>query len=150
MRNYDGTMVLIRGLPGAGKTTMAKALFPEYDHYEADDYFNEPVVNEEGYVTGIVYNFDSSKIRHAHFNCQSNTEESMQDGANVVVSNTFTTLSEIEPYITLAEVYNYQVFIIEAKGRFESVHNVPSTTLSKMAARWQIIYQTGEYSWNSY
>ena len=55
-------LIIIRGLPGAGKSTLAKSLGGI--NIEADQYF---MVDGE-------YKFDSSKIKLAHNYCQSQTQ----------------------------------------------------------------------------
>lgn len=55
-------LVLIRGLPGSGKSTIARAM-AAYEHYEADMYFEK----------GGEYCYDASKIKDAHEWCQRET-----------------------------------------------------------------------------
>ena len=67
------TLYLIRGLPGSGKSTLASRLTSfsgtEYSlAFEADDYF----LNENG-----EYNFDPSKLREAHEDCQERVGNAM-------------------------------------------------------------------------
>lgn len=52
-------LILIRGLPGSGKTTMAKTLYPDHVLCEADQFFE----TDKGYI------FDGSKIKEAHAYC---------------------------------------------------------------------------------
>lgn len=146
IQHYNGNLVIIRGLPGSGKTTMATELFPEYEKYEADDYFYKVDACNYRYE----YVFDASKLRQAHATCLANVTDAIEDGANVVVSNTFTTLKELQPYIDAAKANNYRVFIIEANGVFKFVHNVPDETIMKMEKRWQRVEQNKDGSWNSY
>lgn len=146
---YEGNLVLIRGLPGSGKSTMARNLFPECEHYEADDYFTVFEKDAEG-IYKSQYRFDPAKLGKAHFTCQEDTRVAMDEGSDVVVSNTFTTFKEMQPYIEMAKARNYRVFIIEATGTFDSVHNVPFETIKNMSRRWERIYQNKDGSWNSY
>ena len=73
-------LVLIRGLPGAGKSTYAQKHFPGHKHLEADMYFNR---------TGT-YKFDPKKLNSAHTWCQGRTHRALSAGHDVVVTNTFT------------------------------------------------------------
>lgn len=117
-------LVLIRGIPGSGKSTMAEVLAEiGYYHFEADMYF----------IRDGVYRYDRLEIGKAHAWCRQKTADALQDGRKVVVSNTFTQLREIEPYLALTT----NVQVIEARGRWANRHGVPAETLAAMLRRWE-------------
>ena len=119
-------LVLIRGLPGSGKSTMAKQLeCGGFIHLETDRYW------------GPEYKFDVSKLADAHRWCQGLTELFLSGNYSVVVSNTFTTVKELKPYFELAKKYNIVPNVMMAQGNWKSVHNVPDATLTKMKNRFQ-------------
>lgn len=119
-------LVLIRGLPGSGKSTMAGALaVAGYKHFEADMYF----------MVDGVYRYDASRIRDAHFWCQRMTREALARGQRAVVSNTFTMLREIEPYRSMTT----NIRIVEAQGNWENCHGVPAEVIQRMADRWETL-----------
>ena len=133
----QGELILLRGLPGAGKSTLAKVIlqFRETDEPEvlsADDFF----VNDNG-----VYEFDAQKIKEAHQYCQFRCSERMrQQKAKIVVANTFTQEWEMDDYFKMAERYNYRVHtvIVENRHGNENVHGVPEDKLQQMKDRFQI------------
>jgi predicted kinase len=124
-------LTLIRGLPGSGKSTKAKEIQARTSgftrHLEADMYF----------ILGEEYIFDASKLGKAHEWCQAKTEDYLNRGFNVVVSNTFTTVKEIKPYELIAKKYNAEFKVYQMNNSFDNIHNVPEETLKKMKARWQ-------------
>lgn len=125
-------LVLIRGLPGSSKSTIATVFKNAgYLWFEADGYFYDAEGN---------YNFNINEISNAHQNCQRCTLEALAIDKNVVVSNTFTTIKELKPYFEIASQYGIVPNVITCQNQFENVHNVPTDTLSKMKARftWDI------------
>ncbi|MGR5118199.1 AAA family ATPase [Vibrio astriarenae] len=128
----SAALTLIRGLPGSGKSTLAKQLAADYraEHFEADMYF----VNEQG-----DYVFDPLQLSQAHDWCQTATLQALNGGLNVVVSNTFVQLWEIEPYLKMAKSLDKRVEIIEVNGEYESVHDVPAKTIAVMRRKWRAI-----------
>lgn len=122
----SGELVLIRGLPGSGKSTMARDLVSKgFHHFEADMYFE---------VDGE-YQYDASRIRDAHNWCQKMARQSLAAGNRVVVSNTFTQLREMEPYRAMTG----NLRVVEAKGTWHNLHGVPPAMMERMAERWEAL-----------
>lgn len=122
-------LVLIRGLPGSGKSTMAKALARAgFEHFEADTYH----LNNKG-----DYCFDRANVKAAHEWCQKETRKALEDGKRVVVSNTFTQLWEMAPYFEMAKALGIEPNVLEAKGNWQNVHNVPAEVMEQMRTRWE-------------
>lgn len=119
-------LILIRGLPGSGKSTIAKQLIG-FKHYEADMF----------HMKNGIYCFDVANIKAAHNWCQNATYNSISKRENVVVSNTFTQKWELEPYLEMCAEFNIEANILIAKGNWENQHNVPQQVLQKMKNRWE-------------
>ena len=121
-------LYLLRGLPGAGKSTLAEQL--ANTHLEADMYFSK-----DG-----EYKFDATKLKDAHEWCRFECERAMVWNLKIAVSNTFTQEWEMKAYYDLAKQYGYRVFSIIVENRHGGVneHNVPAETLEKMKQRFEI------------
>jgi len=126
-RRLNMELVLIRGLPGSGKSTMASAM-TTHRHLEADMFFTD--------LNGA-YLYDASKIKAAHEWCQTNAKWALDRGESVVVSNTFTRRFEMEPYFEIAKAFGIELRIIEATGNWPNVHGVPTEVVEKMRKRWE-------------
>lgn len=114
-------LVIMRGLPASGKTTMAMEGFA---HFEADQWMTDDMVN---------YHFDMDKLPAAHEACRTATRRALDAGQNVVVSNTFVERWEMQPYLELG----VPVRVLEAMGHYESQHAVPPEVLQQMRALWE-------------
>jgi len=125
---------LLRGLPGAGKSTLAKQLSEvgKYPVLSIDSYFT----NEKG-----EYDFKFDENHKAYKACEQQTEEALkQNSPKVFVDNTFTLDWELEPYFKLASKYNYQLHVLTVENYHNSgnVHNVSIDQLQKMAEKFKV------------
>lgn len=120
------SLTLIRGLPGSGKTTLAKKIKTSI-HLEADMY----MMQKGKYV------FDRAKLGAAHTWCQDTTFIYLSNGYDVVVSNTFTKLKELVPYIEIAEQIGCDLIVYRLNNNYGSIHNIPEETIERMRQRFQ-------------
>ena len=104
-------LVLIRGLPGSGKTTLARAVAQAgFRHFETDMYFER---NGE-------YYFNPRKLAEAHAWCLQLARRSIKLGSKVVIANTFSKMCDLLPYLNLVP----SAVVIETGGSWTSVHGV--------------------------
>lgn len=125
----EDTLLLIQGVPGSGKTTLARRLgkMEDVEVHEADDFFS----SEGG------YKFNPKLLHRAHEKCFEDTRESIYQDAAAIVSNTFTRDWEIEPYARLAYESGLKFMLVRMETMFENIHNVPEEKVEQMRARME-------------
>lgn len=127
-------VVIMRGLPGSGKSHYAKNNFPGAITLSSDHYF----INSDG-----EYVYDPAKIGSAHAWCFKSfikclTEASSSDV--LVVDNTNISAVEIAPYVMAANAFGVRdvhIITVECdpiKAHSRNAHGVPLETVQKMAA----------------
>lgn len=122
-------LILFRGLPGAGKSSLAESICD--DVYSADMFFEK---NGE-------YHFDATQLRTAHEWCRSHVESALHAEVPIIgVANTFTQQWEMDPYFELAKKYGYRISTIIIENRHQSinVHGVPDDAIDKMEKRFEL------------
>lgn len=139
------TLILVRGISGCGKTTLARQLAPlgRRIMLDADTFF----LDEDG-----EYRFDPSKLPEAHAWCQAQAELAMKVGMHVIVHNTFTQRWEMEPYILMADEYEYRATVVSLYdgGRTDeelaarNSHGVPLDGISRMRERYEHDWKNGD------
>lgn len=145
------TVYIIRGLPGSGKTFLAKQVNSNPNHIcSADDYM----------MVNGVYSFDPNRLGYVHRECQKKFAQLLNNQIeNVVVANTNTTIKELDIYVMLAYAANYKVILQEPATAWKfdveecfnrNTHNVPLDTLKRMLDRYTsnkdcINYFRGQY-----
>lgn len=127
---------ILRGIPGAGKSTWAKK---EHDArvFSADDFFTD---------SARKYIFVPDGIQRAHDDCLHRFLKDVQRvwGAygrvsdTLVVDNTNCTLLEVVPYLRIALACDAQVTVVDFEGYHvtaaaRNVHGVPPTVVKRMA-----------------
>lgn len=127
-------LILIRGLPGSGKSTLAISLSKrfqaaglDFEHIETDMFFQK--LDE--------YQFDKSKLQEAHKWTQDWCHECLNDKINTIISNTFTRIWEMKPYIDMAKEFGAKLTVITCEGQHGNVHNVPPEKIQEMKDRWE-------------
>lgn len=128
-------LIIVRGLPGSGKSTIAKNVVTHVTsvgdtcvHFETDMFFTDE--------TGE-YKYDVSKIVRAHEWCQQSVFSALAAGKSVVVSNTFVKKWEVQPYLDFCREKGITTSIVVASGNYKNVHNVPENVIARMKSNWE-------------
>lgn len=137
------TAIILRGLPGSGKSTVANLLGVGYSDvpnppkviHSTDSYFYDKDGN---------YNFDPNMLKVYHPQNLTAFTNSCKAGIGLVIlDNTNTEHWEYEKYVEVAEENGYQVHIITV-GDFNvehcverNTHGVPMHAINRMKQRWQ-------------
>jgi predicted kinase len=119
----EKTLIILRGVSGAGKSTvadmLAEGLWPVC---EADKFH---------YTEDGVYDWKPENIQAAHTWCQSEVKDMMGwNFRRIIVSNTSTSEKELKPYLDLAAENGYRVIslVVENRHGNDSIHSVPQET----------------------
>lgn len=119
----EKTLIILRGVSGAGKSTvadmLAEGLWPVC---EADKFH---------YTEDGVYDWKPENMQAAHAWCQAEVKDMMGwNFRRIIVSNTSTSEKELKPYLDLASENGYRVIslVVENRHGNDSVHNVPQET----------------------
>lgn len=139
----DLNLILLRGVSGAGKSTVA-GLFIDATIISTDDFF----------MKDGEYQFDANSLVENHMKCTIKAEQAMdaatrmiENGAidmvkhTLVIHNTFTKQWEMTPYLILAEKYGYTVhtIIVENRHESQSIHNVPQASVDAQRERFEVV-----------
>lgn len=128
-------LVLIIGVPGTGKSTLAKKIVRTmtnrdqlFVHRETDEYFTDTFGN---------YLFDPTKLGEYHALCQRMTESDLSNGVGVVVSNTNLTKWERSKYFDIARRTNATVIIFIMRKQYGNVHEITEEKIRQMEEKFE-------------
>jgi len=128
-------LIILRGLPGSGKTTLAEVLSEagKYPVFSVDDYFTD----ENGH-----YEFRFQENHLAYKQCEEGVRTAMQHGApKIILHNTFTMEWEMEPYFKLAAEFGYRLHVLTVENRHGSanVHDIPEEHVARMRDKFRVL-----------
>lgn len=126
-------LLLIRGLPGAGNTTLAKEYLARgYTHLEADMFF----------VCRGEYRYKKELVKRAHAWCKRAVRRSLLLGLPVVVANTFVRRRDAEDYVAIAQEIGVPIRILVAGENYGNIHGVPPEHIEFMRQAWEEISES--------
>jgi predicted kinase len=129
------SLILLRGLPGAGKSTLAGILSEnKWPVFSIDDYFTDPETGD--------YKFEFDQNHLAYKQCETLAAQAMVNKLEkIFIDNTFTMDWEMEPYFKMAAEHGYRVFVVTVENRHHSanVHQIPDEQVKKMAEKYKVV-----------
>ncbi len=151
-------VIIMRGLPGSGKSTWIKQVFRNFQHGTVSPqayYLKEEetkIFSADSYhMVGDEYRYDPARAGEAHASClreylsalmlltNQTAADSLNNGSaqTLIVDNTNTTVWQIAPYYAAALAFNVDVRILRVDCSFEkackrNIHKVPASTIWQM------------------
>ena len=107
---------VIRGFPGAGKSSFAKRSFPGTLLLENDMF----------HMHNGIYDWHGNAMPAAIKWCMDMARIALENKMDVVVANTFVKCAFIEGYKKLAEKFNAKFEVYRCYGNFQNTHGLDS------------------------
>uniref|UniRef100_A0A3Q2I651 NEDD4 binding protein 2 n=1 Tax=Equus caballus TaxID=9796 RepID=A0A3Q2I651_HORSE len=139
--SYVGlVLVLLRGLPGSGKSFLARTLQEDNPNgviLSTDDYF---------YINGQ-YQFDVKYLGEAHEWNQNRAKEAFEKKISpIIIDNTNLQAWEMKPYVALSQKYKYKVLFREPDTWWKfkpkelarrNIHGISKEKITRMLENYQ-------------
>lgn len=123
----DLGLVMVRGLPGSGKSTYAKKNFKGHIILEPDNFVTDSLGR---------YMFTPRSFNVAKTSVMVAAEMYLDQGYPVAVVDVFPRLKDIQEYIDICERLGLDMSIYTVHGDFGSIHGVPDSEMSRMERLW--------------
>ena len=139
---YRGTLIILRGLPGSGKTEYIK------DYLERHKIFDYEICSaNDHFWQGSKYKFNPRELPAAHNACLCETFQAMTRHTEcVVVNNPNAQVWEYDHYRKFAKHFGYSVYVIEIDCPTEEhveyfyhrcTYKIPREICLSMRNRWE-------------
>ena len=127
--NSGKVVFIIRGLPGCGKSTLARSIADVV--CEQDEFF----------TNGNRYNYSPDALPLAIAHCKNKFKEAIDDGVTrIAVANVFGKESEVEYYKQIAERNGYRVFVLlnQNANNTQNVHGIKDEQIKKLKKAFEV------------
>ena len=131
-------VIIMRGLPGSGKSSYISQYHRDSHVCSADNYFTD---------SSGRYNYNQELIGEAHRHCQMDFEVALSDGSrDVIVDNTNFQKWHYIDYIKQAQTAGLQVVVINLYDggctdtllEMRNKHGVTADKIALMRERWEV------------
>ena len=106
VREKKKIMIFLRGLPGSGKSFLARRINTRFGGYiaSADNYF----------MRSGEYRFNPDHLEYAHSDCQNKVKDKAREQISpIIVDNTNLESWEMKPYVITALEFGYAILLLE-------------------------------------
>lgn len=149
-------IIILRGISGSGKSTVAKRLFEAHAASAPRGWAS--IVSADNYFTNNhdEYNFDASKLGEAHNSCLRNfvTRLMLDSQELIIVDNTNTTDVEVATYAKLALAFGHHLEThtiecdVETAYR-RNIHKIGHATVVAQSLRLKANNKKMRPEWNN-
>lgn len=133
----DKKLIIMRGLPGSGKSEDAKRLVGNGIIHSTDDYF----------IRNGMYVFNSKYVGRFHYLNLISSIVSMKRGISpIIIDNTNTLAADCVSYVEMGKMYGYEIIVVEPGSSWafdieelmkRNAHGVPRETLVEMLEQYE-------------
>lgn len=140
-------MIIMRGAPGCGKSTMASALLRQIgllEGYNAKEFIFS---SDDFFLSRRGYKFDRNLLPDAHeWNKKKVHSKAAAGWSPIIVDNTNIMVWEMQPYVQIAVSHGYLLEILEPQTSWcksasklsqRNVHQVPKENIQRMLDRYE-------------
>lgn len=123
-------LIVVRGLPGSGKTELVEQLSKELripHHLKPDIYYDKH----------NIIRITPDKVKEANAWCIAETYNILRSRLNCIVSNVFVTKKDVLPYINMCKYFGTECRIVVANGE-AYMNNIPDEQCKEMIDNWEI------------
>jgi len=144
-------LIIVRGLPGSGKSTAAEthsAIYVERHFLDWTGQFQPSWYASADEYWGTPYNFVPEKLSEAHLYCRLSTLVGMKHQAeNVYVDNTNIKKKDYQVYLDLAAEHGYTCQFLESGTPWawdvdectkRNIHKVPREVIQRMKDNYEV------------
>lgn len=134
LKEKKRVMIFLRGLPGSGKSFLARRINSRLGGYiaSADNYF----------IRSGEYRYDRDHLEYAHCDCQNKVKDKAREQVSpIIVDNTNLEAWEMKPYVKTAIEFGYTVQLVEPPTEWRynprvchryNRHDIPLEKIARM------------------